>query len=39
MRRRWESVRDRFSWPVLAPAYQAMFAAVATQPLPKKVVL
>jgi len=29
MRRRWESVRDRFSWPVLAPAYQAMFKAVA----------
>jgi glycosyltransferase involved in cell wall biosynthesis len=36
MRRRWESVRDRFSWPVLAPAYQAMFAATASRPLQRQ---
>ena len=36
MRRRWKSVRDRFDWQVLAPAYNRMFAAAATQPLPKK---
>jgi glycosyltransferase involved in cell wall biosynthesis len=29
MRQRWESVRDRFSWPVLTPAYQRMFQTVA----------
>ncbi|MEI9962771.1 MAG: glycosyltransferase family 4 protein [Limisphaerales bacterium] len=34
MRRRWESVRDRFGWPVLASAYRAMFATVASRPLP-----
>jgi 1,2-diacylglycerol 3-alpha-glucosyltransferase len=27
MKKRWESVRDRFSWPVLAPAYAQMFRA------------
>ena len=26
---RWASVRDRFSWPVLAPQYAAMFAAAS----------
>jgi len=35
MRRRWESVRSRFSWPVLAPAYHAMFCAASRQ-LPGK---
>jgi len=34
--RRWQSVRDRFHWPVLAPAYQAMFEAVAKRSLPVK---
>jgi glycosyltransferase involved in cell wall biosynthesis len=33
-RHRWESVRARFSWPVLAPAYREMFASAATRPLP-----
>jgi hypothetical protein len=27
--RRWQSVRDRFDWSVLAPAYAAMFHRVA----------
>jgi glycosyltransferase involved in cell wall biosynthesis len=27
--RRWASVRDRFSWPILAPRYASMFASVA----------
>ncbi|MBO0720556.1 MAG: glycosyltransferase, partial [Blastocatellia bacterium] len=27
MKKRWQSVRDRFSWPVLAPAYAQMFRA------------
>ena len=30
MRRRWESVRDRFSWPVLALKYAEMFRDVAS---------
>jgi len=29
MLRRWASVRDRFSWPILAPQYAAMFATAA----------
>jgi len=29
--RRWTSVRDRFSWPVLAPRYASMFAAAAAR--------
>ena len=29
MLQRWISVRDRFSWPVLAPQYASMFARVA----------
>ena len=36
MQRRWKSVRDRFDWQVLAPAYNKMFVAAATQPLPTK---
>jgi glycosyltransferase involved in cell wall biosynthesis len=32
--RRWASVRDRFSWPVLAPQYQQMFEAVTLRLLP-----
>ena len=31
VRRRWESVRDRFSWEVLRPQYAEMFRACATQ--------
>ena len=34
MQKRWASVRDRFSWPVLAPAYQKMFETVAARSLP-----
>ena len=34
--RRRESVRRRFSWPVLAPAYANVFKVAAAQPLPKK---
>jgi glycosyltransferase involved in cell wall biosynthesis len=33
--RRWESVRDRFSWPVLAPHYIRLFQQVAAQHAPK----
>jgi 1,2-diacylglycerol 3-alpha-glucosyltransferase len=29
IRDRWQSVRDRFNWPVLAPAYREMFHACA----------
>jgi glycosyltransferase involved in cell wall biosynthesis len=25
MKKRWESVRDRFSWPIIAPQYINMF--------------
>ena len=32
--RRRQSVRDRFSWPVLAKSYAQMFKAAAAQPLP-----
>jgi 1,2-diacylglycerol 3-alpha-glucosyltransferase len=28
---RWQSVRDRFSWPVLAPSYRAMFESCASR--------
>ena len=33
MRRRWESVRRRFDWSVLAPAYQRMFEHAASAPV------
>lgn len=33
MLQRWTSVQDRFSWPVLAPQYAAMFAAAASRDL------
>lgn len=29
MRRRWENVKDRFSWPMLAPQYAQMFREAA----------
>ena len=32
--RRWQSVRDRFSWEALAPGYEEMFRKVAASPLP-----
>ncbi|HZR18615.1 MAG TPA: glycosyltransferase [Verrucomicrobiae bacterium] len=32
---RWQSVRDRFSWPVLAPGYHAMFESCASSPSSK----
>jgi glycosyltransferase involved in cell wall biosynthesis len=31
MRARWQSVHNRFSWPVLAPAYRAMFQTCASK--------
>jgi glycosyltransferase involved in cell wall biosynthesis len=34
MLRRWQSVRDRFSWESLAPSYEEMFRKVAASPLP-----
>jgi glycosyltransferase involved in cell wall biosynthesis len=34
MQRRWESIRDRFSWNALAPAYEEMFRKVSMSPLP-----
>ncbi|HTL17209.1 MAG TPA: glycosyltransferase family 4 protein, partial [Patescibacteria group bacterium] len=30
-RSRWQTVRDRFSWPVLAPGYRSMFHACAVE--------
>lgn len=32
MTRRWASVRNRFSWPALAPQYVAMFACASGRP-------
>lgn len=35
--RRWRSVRDRFSWPALAPQYLQMFQHAAYAPIPRPV--
>lgn len=32
--RRWQSVRDRFDWPVIAAAYREMFESAASRRLP-----
>ena len=34
MRQRWDSVRRRFDWGILAPEYQRMFHRAAYDPLP-----
>jgi 1,2-diacylglycerol 3-alpha-glucosyltransferase len=34
MRQRWESVRRRFDWEILAPEYRRMFRRAACDPLP-----
>jgi glycosyltransferase involved in cell wall biosynthesis len=36
MKKRWQSVYDRFDWRVLAPDYARMFAAAAVGPLPAR---
>jgi glycosyltransferase involved in cell wall biosynthesis len=35
MRQRWDSVRRRFDWEILAPQYQRMFEHAAHAPLPE----
>jgi len=36
MLRRWEAVRSRFSWRVLARSYREMFLAAASRPVPAR---
>jgi 1,2-diacylglycerol 3-alpha-glucosyltransferase len=35
MRQRWDSVRRRFDWSALAPAYRRMFEHAAHDPIPR----